>query len=53
MTKKTAKPDNPEQSKRFLETAEKVGADDEGVLDRVLEKITAKRPKESRRQSDQ
>jgi hypothetical protein len=33
------KPDNAEQSKRFIETAEEVGADDEQVLDRAFKKI--------------
>jgi hypothetical protein len=33
------KPDNPEQSKRFIETAEEVGADDEEALERAFKKI--------------
>jgi hypothetical protein len=33
------KPDDPEQSKRFMETAEEVGADDGSALDRAFEKI--------------
>ena len=41
MSKKPApKPDDPEQSKRFLETAEEVEADkDIGSLERVLKAI--------------
>jgi hypothetical protein len=38
------KPDDREQSKRFIQTAEEVGADDAEALDRALEKI-AERPK--------
>jgi hypothetical protein len=36
-----AKPDNPEQFKRFLETARELGAErgDDTVFDRVLEKV--------------
>lgn len=33
------KPDDPEQSKRFIETAKEVDADDEKALDRALKKI--------------
>jgi len=53
MPRKPTKHDDPEQSKRFLETAEEVGADtDDKALERALNKITAKRPKESPRSSD-
>jgi hypothetical protein len=43
-----SKPDNPEQFKRFIETAREVGADDAKpeVLDRVLEEVArSERPK--------
>jgi len=40
MPRKPTKPDDPEQSKRFLETAEEVGADaDDAALERALKKI--------------
>jgi hypothetical protein len=41
MPRKPTKPDNPEQSKRFIDTAKEVGADDESALDRAFEKITS------------
>ena len=43
MTKlyRKSKPDDPEQSKRFIETAEEVGADDENALERAFSKITS------------
>lgn len=44
--KSVPKPDDTEQSKRFIETAEEVGADDAEVLERALKKITARPPKE-------
>jgi hypothetical protein len=47
MPHKTTKPDDPKQSKRFIETAKEVGADDdENALERAFEKIapTSKRP---------
>jgi hypothetical protein len=39
--KQPAKPDNPEQFERFLQTAREFGADtgDTAVFDRVLEKV--------------
>lgn len=38
--KREPKPDDPEQSKRFLETAKEVGADiDTKAFDRALKKI--------------
>ena len=41
--KREPKPDDPEQSKRFLETAEEVEADeDPKALDRVLKNIVSK-----------
>jgi len=39
MPRKPTKPDDPEQSKRFIETAEEVGADDEDALEQTLEKL--------------
>ena len=43
--KPTPKPDDPEQSKRFIETAEEVGADDAEALERAFKKIAPdKRP---------
>jgi hypothetical protein len=46
------KPEDPEQSKRFLETAEEVGADaDDAALERAFKKIAKEResPKTIRR----
>jgi len=37
--KQERKPEDPEQSKRFIETAEEVGADDEEALERAFKKI--------------
>jgi hypothetical protein len=55
MPRKAApKPDDPEQSKRFLQTAEEVGADrDEGALKRAFEKIGGlpKKDREKRKES--
>jgi len=40
MPRKPTKPDDPEQSKRFIETAEEVGADgDDKALERAFKKI--------------
>lgn len=39
MPRKPTKPDDPEQSKRFIETAEQVGADDEDTLEQSFKKI--------------
>lgn len=36
------KPDDPAQSKRFIEIAEEVGANDEEALERAFKKITPK-----------
>ena len=45
MTKKSdLKPDDPEQSKRFIETAKEHGADDAKALDRAFKKIAVNRP---------
>jgi hypothetical protein len=45
MSKKQSKPDDTEQSKRFIETAEEVGADDEDALERAFKKIAPSKPK--------
>jgi|HubBroStandDraft_2_1064218.scaffolds.fasta_scaffold3088277_1 hypothetical protein len=37
------KPDDPEQSKRFIETAEELGADDSEVLKSFMEKAPRKK----------
>jgi hypothetical protein len=49
--KKPLEPDDPVQTKRFLETAEKVGADaDDEALERALRKIAKREtPKPIRR----
>jgi hypothetical protein len=39
MPRKSTKQDNPEQSKRFVEMAEEVGADDDEALERAFKKI--------------
>jgi hypothetical protein len=45
MPRKPSKPDDPEQSKRFIETAEEVGADtDDEALERALKKIVRQKP---------
>jgi hypothetical protein len=46
MPRKPTKPDDPKQSKRFIETAEQVGATDDEALERAFKKIipTSKRP---------
>jgi hypothetical protein len=41
--KPTPKPDDPEESRRFIAAAEKIGADDPDALDRALKKIAEKR----------
>jgi hypothetical protein len=42
--KSDRKPDDPEQSKRFIETAEEVGADtDDEALERALKKVAARK----------
>ncbi len=46
MTRKPIKPDDAEQSKRFIETAEEVGADsDDEALERAFKKIMPTPPK--------
>jgi hypothetical protein len=46
MSKPPRKPDDPEQSKRFKETAKELEADDSKALDRAFKKIApaTKRP---------
>ena len=47
MPRKLIKPDDPEQSKRFIETAKEVGADDDAeALERALKNAVSipKRP---------
>lgn len=39
MARKSIKPDDAKQSKRFIDTAEEVGADDEEALERAFKKI--------------
>lgn len=44
MPRNPTKPDDPEQSKRFLDTAKEVGADqDEEALERAFKKIAPDR----------
>jgi hypothetical protein len=43
MSENRRKPDDPDQSKRFIETAERVGADDDDVLECALKKIAPDR----------
>jgi hypothetical protein len=44
--KRNPKPDDPEQSKRFLETAKEREADDENALDRAFKNIASKSSKD-------
>jgi hypothetical protein len=47
--KPTPKHDDPEQSKRFIETAKDVGADEDAeALERAFKKIASKPPQEKR-----
>jgi hypothetical protein len=48
MPRKPTKPDDPEQSKRFIETAEQVEADDEEALERAFKKLA---PRKKRQES--
>lgn len=50
MPRKPTKPDDLEQSKRFIETAEQAEADDEEVLDRAFKKIISKKTIPPRKQ---
>lgn len=44
--KPNPKPDDAAQSKRFIETAEQVGADDEKALERAFKKIGPNRSRD-------
>lgn len=45
MADEKRKPDDPEQSKRFIDTAIQVGADEtESVADRVFKKVVSSKP---------
>jgi uncharacterized protein YktA (UPF0223 family) len=46
--KPNPKPDDAEQSKRFIETAEEVGADDEEALERAFKKIAPQKQREKK-----
>jgi hypothetical protein len=49
MPRKPTKRDDPEQSKRFIETAEQVGADtDAEALERALKKVVIRKSPDSR-----
>ena len=43
--------DDPEQSKRFIETAKEVEADDDEALERAFKKIIANPPKDRKERS--
>jgi hypothetical protein len=45
MPRKPTKPDDPEQSKRFIETAEETEATDDEALERAFKKIIPRPPK--------
>ena len=49
--KPAPKPDDAEQSKRFIETAEEVGADDADALERAFKKIVPQKRDESQKRS--
>lgn len=51
--KPAPKPDDPEQSKRFIETAEQVAADDENTLERALKRITLSKDTPSRKKDQE
>ena len=46
MSKKAVKPDDPEQYKRFVEDAERLGCNDPDALDKVLESGVLKTDKD-------
>ena len=48
MPRKLTKPDDPEQSKRFIEAAEEVGAHDKDALEDALSKIGSLKERPSR-----
>jgi hypothetical protein len=50
--KPAPKPDDPSQSKRFIESAEEVGADtDDAALERAFKKIVSQPSKETKDRS--
>ena len=50
--KSNPKPDDPDQSKRFVDLAEEVGADtDDAALERAFKKIAPQLPKKSKDRS--
>ena len=51
MPKTTQKQDDPEQSKRFIDAAKELEADDAKALDRAFKKIASKPPKAQQEQS--
>jgi hypothetical protein len=52
MPRKPTKPDDPAQSKRFIEAAEEVGADDDNALAHALGKVSKLRTVPSPLQRD-
>jgi hypothetical protein len=49
--KPAPKPDDPAQSQRFLDTAKKVGADqDDGALERAFKRIDLEKKKDASKQ---
>jgi hypothetical protein len=42
------KPDDPEQSKRFIDTAKEIEADDPKALDRAFKKVATSKPSKAR-----
>ncbi len=50
--KPTPRPDDPAQSKRFIETAEQVGADDEKALERAFKNVASAKSKPGLHQKD-
>jgi len=50
MPARKPKPDNPEQFKRFQQTAREAGADQPGeAFDRVLDRVASKPPEKPKR----
>lgn len=52
MPRKPTKPDDEEQSKRFIETAEEVGATDSEALERALKNVSSAKAKPESHQKD-
>jgi hypothetical protein len=44
------KPDDPEQSQRFIEAAKEHGADDPKALDRAFKKVATSKPPKARQE---